>query len=71
MPHAYTSTSPTPNRSDMGFPSRIVRCACEVCGAHCNAVWRFRIAGSCPTCGSYRLITLEGVEAMASTRLAA
>lgn len=71
MPHAQTPTLQIPTFSELAVPRRIVRCACEQCGAHCNAVWRFRIAGSCPTCGSYRLMALDGVEAMASTRLVA
>jgi Zn finger protein HypA/HybF involved in hydrogenase expression len=43
---------------------RVVRCACEQCGAHTNAVWTFRVGGSCPTCGSFRLVPLEGAELM-------
>jgi hypothetical protein len=43
---------------------RVVRCACEACGAHTNAVWTFRVGGSCPTCGSFRLAPIEGAELM-------
>jgi hypothetical protein len=43
---------------------RVVRCACEQCGAHTNAVWTFRVGGSCPTCGSFRLLPLVGAELM-------
>jgi Zn finger protein HypA/HybF involved in hydrogenase expression len=43
---------------------RVVRCACEVCGAHTNALWTFRVGGSCPTCGSFRLAPIEGAELM-------
>jgi Zn finger protein HypA/HybF involved in hydrogenase expression len=50
---------------------RVVRCACEHCGAHTNAVWTFRVAGSCPTCGSFRLAPLEGAELMHGARLVA
>jgi hypothetical protein len=50
---------------------RVVRCACEQCGAHTNAVFTFRVAGSCPTCGSFRLVPLEGAELMDGTRLVA
>jgi Zn finger protein HypA/HybF involved in hydrogenase expression len=50
---------------------RVVRCACEQCGAHTNAVWTFRVGGSCPTCGSFRLVPLEGAELMDSPRLVA
>ena len=50
---------------------RLVRCRCEQCGAHTNAVWTFRVAGSCPTCGSFRLAALEGAELMDAPRLVA
>jgi hypothetical protein len=50
---------------------RVVRCACEQCGAHTNAVWTFRVGGSCPTCGSFRLVVLEGAELMDGPRLVA
>ena len=43
-------------------PAQIVRCACEVCGTHTNAVKAFRVAGSCPNCGSFRLTQVEGAE---------
>lgn len=48
---------------------RIVRCACESCGAHTNAVWTFRVAGSCRTCGSFRLAPIDGAEPMDGRRL--
>jgi Zn finger protein HypA/HybF involved in hydrogenase expression len=51
--------------------ARVVRCACEQCGAHTNAVWTFRVAGSCPTCGSFRLAALDGAELMDGPRLVA
>jgi hypothetical protein len=50
---------------------RVVRAACESCGAHTNALWTFRIAGSCPTCGSFRLAPIDGAELMDEARLAA
>jgi hypothetical protein len=50
---------------------RVVRCACESCGAHINAVWTFRVAGSCPTCGSFRLAPIDGAELMDGPRLIA
>ena len=50
---------------------RLVRCTCEQCGAHTNAVWTFRVGGSCPTCGSYRLAPLEGAELMDGPRVVA
>jgi Zn finger protein HypA/HybF involved in hydrogenase expression len=53
------------------MPPRIVRCFCEHCGAHTNALATFRIGGSCPTCGSFRLSPIEGAELMATPRLAA
>jgi Zn finger protein HypA/HybF involved in hydrogenase expression len=52
-------------------PPRVVRCACEHCGAHTNAIATYRVGGSCPTCGSYRLTIIEGAELMAPRRLAA
>jgi hypothetical protein len=51
--------------------SRVVRCACESCGAHTNALWTFRVAGSCPTCGSFRLAPIAGAELMDGAHLAA
>ena len=53
------------------IPLRVVRCACEVCGAHTNAVWTFHVGGSCPTCGSSRLVALQGAELMHNPRLVA
>jgi Zn finger protein HypA/HybF involved in hydrogenase expression len=50
---------------------RVVRCACEVCGAHTNALWTFRVGGSCPTCGSFRLAPIAGAELMDVARMAA
>jgi Zn finger protein HypA/HybF involved in hydrogenase expression len=46
------------------IPPRVVRCACEQCGAHTNAVSSFRVGGSCPTCGSFRLVPIQGAELM-------
>jgi hypothetical protein len=48
--------------------ARVVRCACEECGAHTNAVRTFRLRGSCPTCGSFYLVALEGAELMDGQR---
>ena len=39
---------------------QVIRCACDVCGAHTNAVKTFRITGSCANCGSYELTPIEG-----------
>jgi hypothetical protein len=50
---------------------RLVRCTCEQCGAHTNAVWTFRVGGSCPTCGSFRLAPIEGAQLMDGPRLVA
>jgi hypothetical protein len=44
------------------IPRRVIRSACEHCGAHTNAVWTFRVGGCCPTCGSFRLAAMEGAE---------
>jgi Zn finger protein HypA/HybF involved in hydrogenase expression len=55
---------PTYSATTAPIKPRLVRCACEQCGAHTNAVWTFRVGGSCPTCGSFRLSPLEGVELM-------
>ena len=38
----------------------VVRCACAICGAHCNAVRAFRVTGSCPNCGSFELTPMDG-----------
>jgi hypothetical protein len=48
---------------------RVVRCACEHCGAHTNAVWTSRVGGSCPTCGSFRLAPLRGAALMDGSAL--
>jgi hypothetical protein len=50
---------------------RLVRCACEACGAHINAVWSFRVGGSCPTCGSFRLVPVAGAAVMTGAELVA
>jgi Zn finger protein HypA/HybF involved in hydrogenase expression len=64
--------SRTPSRATVSaIAPRIVRCACESCGAHINAVWTFRVAGSCPTCGSFRLAPIDGAEPMDGPRLVA
>jgi hypothetical protein len=57
----------TPER----LQAQIVRCACEVCGTHTNAVKTFRVAGSCPNCGSFRLVPVEGAEPLGGAPLAA
>ena len=59
------SASQPPFRATVSpIAPRVVRCACESCGAHTNAVWTFRVAGSCPTCGSFRLAPIDGAELM-------
>jgi Zn finger protein HypA/HybF involved in hydrogenase expression len=65
------TTAPADGATVVGVMSRVVRCACEQCGAHTNAVWTFRVGGSCPTCGSFRLAPLEGAELMDGPRLVA
>lgn len=42
--------------------AEIVRCACMTCGAHTNALRTFRVAGSCPNCGSFELVPVEGAQ---------
>jgi len=63
--------APTDRATVVPVMPRLVRCACEQCGAHTNAVWTFRVGGSCPTCGSFRLVPLEGAELMDGPRLVA
>jgi Zn finger protein HypA/HybF involved in hydrogenase expression len=72
-PRAVDRPMAAPADGDTVVPvmSRVVRCACEQCGAHTNAVWTFRVGGSCPTCGSFRLAPLEGAELMDGPRLVA
>jgi Zn finger protein HypA/HybF involved in hydrogenase expression len=53
------------------IPQSVVRCACEQCGAHTNAVWSFRVGGSCPTCGSFRLAPIQGAELMVGAGMVA
>jgi Zn finger protein HypA/HybF involved in hydrogenase expression len=66
------SASQPPCRSTASsIVPRVVRCACESCGAHTNALWMFRVAGACPTCGSFRLAPIDGAELMDGARLAA
>ena len=66
MPLSSDTPAPTTHRepSRLRPPERIqahvVRCSCEVCGTHTNAVKAFRIAGSCPNCGSFRLVPGRG-----------
>lgn len=79
MPIAYLRTpaaelptaAPADSAPVVPVMPRFVRCACEQCGAHTNAVWTFRVGGSCPTCGSFRLAPLEGAELMHGPRLVA
>jgi hypothetical protein len=64
------SASQPPFRATVSpIAPRVVRCAYESCGAHTNAVWTFRVAGSCPTCGSFRLAPIDGAELMDGPRL--
>ena len=72
-PHATHQSMAEPPRITHVIPSppELVRCACEQCGAHTNAVWTFHVSGSCPTCGSFRLAPLNGAELMDSPRLVA
>lgn len=72
-PHPMYRSMAEPARTAHAVPDppRVVRCACEQCGAHTNAVWTSHVGGSCPTCGSFRLAPLEGAELMDSPRLVA
>jgi Zn finger protein HypA/HybF involved in hydrogenase expression len=63
MPHNHDNPNST--------QPRIVRCSCEHCGAHTNAVATYRVGGSCPTCGSFRLVPIEGAELMGPLRIPA
>lgn len=64
------SASQQPFRATVSpIAPRVVRCACESCSAHTNAVWTSRVAGSCPTCGSFRLAPIDGAELMDGPRL--
>ena len=61
---ALTETSLTESkihRTERPAP-QLVRCACESCGSHTNAMRTFRITGSCPNCGSFELTPIEGAE---------
>jgi Zn finger protein HypA/HybF involved in hydrogenase expression len=62
-----SSRHDTPER----IQAQIVRCSCEVCGTHTNAVKAFRVAGSCPNCGSFRLVPVDGAEPLDGAPLAA
>lgn len=42
--------------------AQLVRCACEACGTHTNAVQTFRLTGSCSNCGSFDLVPIDGAE---------
>ncbi len=66
-PAAEPAYSPTV----VPIPPRVVRCACQQCGAHTNALRMFRASASCPTCGSFRLVPLDGAQLMDETRLVA
>lgn len=68
---ARPTAEPASNATVVPILPRVVRCACEQCGAHTNAVFTFRVGGSCPTCGSFRLVALEGAELMDGPRLVA
>jgi ribosomal protein S27E len=41
---------------------RVVRCECRRCGAHANAVAAPGTQTSCPNCGDFRLVPVEGAE---------
>jgi hypothetical protein len=69
--HPRVADRPTAEPAYTAIMPRLVRCTCEQCGAHTNAVWTFRVGGSCPTCGSFRLTPLEGAELMDDPRLVA
>jgi Zn finger protein HypA/HybF involved in hydrogenase expression len=56
-----------PNIRQLERPApQLVRCACESCGSHTNAIRAFRVTGSCPNCGSYDLTAIEGAEPLGS-----
>ena len=66
-----THLEPLPPRSPERIQAQIVRCSCEVCGTHTNAVKAFRVAGSCANCGSFRLVPVDGAEPLGGAPLAA
>ena len=66
-----THLEPLQPRSPERIQAQIVRCSCEVCGTHTNAVKAFRVAGSCPNCGSFRLVPVDGAEPLGGAPLAA
>jgi hypothetical protein len=72
MPESETTShAPEYTATVTELPVRLVRCACEACGAHINAVWSFRVGGSCPTCGSFRLVPVAGAAVMTGAELVA
>jgi Zn finger protein HypA/HybF involved in hydrogenase expression len=64
MPHSEDNPGPSLGVSVTPIPQTVVRCACEQCGAHTNALWSLRVGGSCPTCGSFRLTPIKGAKLM-------
>ena len=70
LPRSRPEGAPAPHGPGR-VQAHIVRCACEVCGTHTNAVKAFRIAGSCPNCGSFRLAPVDGAEPLGGAPLAA
>jgi Zn finger protein HypA/HybF involved in hydrogenase expression len=73
-PELAAAPNSTPRRrseAPQRIQAQVVRCACEVCGTHTNAVKAFRVAGSCPNCGSFRLVPVDGAEPLGGAPLAA
>lgn len=52
-------------RGDGGVAQGVVRCECQKCGAHSNALAAPGIHAVCPNCGDSRLVPIEGAEVMA------
>lgn len=56
------SDDPLPARSEAPAPGRLhrARCACGRCGAHTFTNVGFTVGGSCPNCGSFDLVPVDG-----------
>jgi Zn finger protein HypA/HybF involved in hydrogenase expression len=61
---ALIQTNPTDSHTrQIERPApQVVRCECERCGSHTNAMRTFRVTGSCPNCGSFELTPIEGAD---------
>jgi hypothetical protein len=53
------STTPAQPWTPASPAVRLVRCACDDCGAHSFARMARTVAGECPNCGSYERRPVE------------